>query len=449
MRDLKTSKYITKKFETPSNEFAEWFGYYNYDPLSSDGSKILCNRSKTENCRYSAADVIEVGYYDVSSNTWHKIGTTNSWNWQQGAMMQWLPGIGNEDKVIYNCSKGNHLTARIYDISTGIEKDIDWSIYGITPDGKKSISIDLERSYWCRAYHYQSVANQEKEGRVVDGDGIFDIDLENNTRKLLIPIQDIIEIDSRSYFNNRKHWLEHVMISKDGSKFCFLHRFSPIDNVLTYETRLIIANIDGSDMQVIPNWERYVWSHFGWNGNDSFAIYCYGYDRPVPSNQAEVAKSNGTNTKESQLVKLKREVRALVRNFVPFSVIRAIRGAMQYYQYYQLDTNGFYTLVRNFDNQCFGIDGHPSFTTDGKFMITDTYPDKHNIRRLMILNTENNKTITVAQFRENNMLGCAQCDLHPKLSRDNQYIMVDTTDSGGHSLILFGLNWPLIINELK
>ena len=176
------SKYVSKVFETESSVFSEWFGYYNYDPLSPDKSKMLCNRSSFDGCSPKAGDSIELGYYDIPQGIWHHIDYSDSWNWQQGAMLQWIPGEENEGKVVYNCSKDGRLVSRIYDINNGFSKNIDWPVYCLTPDGKKSLSIDIERSFWCRAYHYQSVVNANKDGRVYGDDGVFEIDLFGNTR---------------------------------------------------------------------------------------------------------------------------------------------------------------------------------------------------------------------------------------------------------------------------
>lgn len=63
------------------------------------------------------------------------------------------------------------------------------------------------------------------------------------------------------------------MISPSSKRFCFLHRFSPIDNVYKYETRLFIADIDGHNLQLISGWESFSWSHFGWKNDDEFVIY--------------------------------------------------------------------------------------------------------------------------------------------------------------------------------
>lgn len=140
MTKILLSDYIEKVFETNSKDYSEWFGYYNYDTLNYDQSKMLCNRAQFDGLKPERGMSIELGVYDISSGNWTYIGESDSWNWQQGAMLQWLLGKGNENKVIYNCTRNNHNVATIYDIKTHKQKEIDWAIYGITPDGKKYAS---------------------------------------------------------------------------------------------------------------------------------------------------------------------------------------------------------------------------------------------------------------------------------------------------------------------
>lgn len=435
------SKYLKQVFETKGNE-AEWFGYYNYDTLNQDHSKMLCNRAKSEKSTITAQDTIDIGYYELSSGEWFKIGESDSWNWQQGAMAQWLPGDGNENRVIYNFSRNGHLCSRIVNIFSSETKDIDWPIYGLTPDGKKSIALDLERSYWCRAYHYQSVANPEKDGRMVEGDGIFEIDLENNTRKLLIDIKDIVALSPDKDFNEMKHWVEHIMINPTGTRFCFLHRYSPVNNVLQYRTRICIADIDGNNLQVIPEWNTFTWSHFGWQGEDNFSIYTY--KRPSIYKSFDVNTGKSSAKQSLSIKKVLRNVALKVKNMMPKALMRKILMKNSYYQYYTLNSNGIYKLTSNWIQPYFEVDGHPSFTSDGKYMLTDSYPDYQNNRRYIVYNTLSKKGLVVARMPENRLPDNAPCDLHPKLSQDNRFVVFDTTSSGKHSMILFELDWELI-----
>ena len=410
------SKYLTQVFETTDSS-AEWFGYYNYDTLNPDHTKMLCNRSQSEKSEITKNDTIELGYYDVPEGVWHKIGESDSWNWQQGAMMQWLHGEGNDSKVIYNCSRNGHLTSLVHDIDTGEDKEIDWPIYGLTPDGKKSISLDLERSFWCRAYHYQSVANPEKDGRVVEGDGIFEIDLENNTRRLLIDIKDVIALEPDPDFDEMKHWVEHIMINPVGTRFCFLHRYSPVNNVLQYKTRICVANIDGSNLQVIPGWNTYMWSHFGWQGPDNFVIYTY--KRPSYFKNFDAPLSVKGHVKNENSVKIIfRKLAVFIRKRIPKRFYKSLLAKNCYYQHYMLGDNSKYKLESEWIKPYFDVDGHPSFSS------------------------------VIAKMPENKLQGNASCDLHPKLSRDNQYVVFDTTSSAKHSMMMFRLNWDLIRGEI-
>ena len=445
MTCYKLSRYIDKIFETPSDKYSEWFGYYNYDTLSSDHSKLLCNRVSEDGVSPRSDLPIEVGFYEIQSGFWHHIGYSDSWNWQQGSMAQWL----NDDEVIYNASKNNHHIAIIHKISTGENRCIDWPIYGITPDGTKSISLDMERAHWCRAYHYESVVDKSKDGAVYEGDGIFEIDLLNNTRKCIVSIHDIIALDNRPYLKKAKHWLEHIMINQNGTKFCVLHRFSPINNVFLYKTRLIIVDMQTHKLDCISNWEQTQWSHFGWN-DDEFCVYAYPCKTPVsetdfvqkPNSPVDVMLNTSSNKG------LKQIIRKSIKSLIPNSLDDMIRGLRRHYQYYA-QSNGEYRIVNRFKNAIFDLDGHPSFVTGGKYVVTDTYPDKNGKQRLVIYNRYNKKYLTLAVFDAYYKGNPASCDLHPKLSRDGKFVVVDSAHDKKHHMFVFKLNWEKIEQRLS
>lgn len=439
------SKFIDPIFETPEG-LGNWFGYYNYDPLNYDQTKMLCNRTENDGREVKKGMTIEVGYYDILTGEWHHIGESDSYNWQQGAMLQWMPGEGNENKVIYNCSRNNHLISRIHDIKTGEDRELDWSIYGLTPDGKKSIALNMERSYWCRAYHYVSVANEKYNVRVPEDDGIFEIDILNNKRKRIVDISDVIAIDKEPYFDKAKHWLEHIMISPSGKRFCFLHRFT-VGDLNDYETRLFVANIDGTNLQIVADWRRYFLSHFGWDGDDGFAIY--SYESPLHTKVlSSLSYSGSKKASFISLVKsLYHKLPKPLKRFI--SSIRTHGDSIQttYYQYFAL-IDGKFELKKIIKNSEFDVDGHPSFTKDGQYMITDSYPDKSNYRRLLVYDKNTGNATYLGRL---NYSGAGNCDsdLHPKLSRNNNYLMVDTSYDGKHHMILFKLNWKEIKEYFK
>lgn len=441
------SEFITELFETPS-QYSHWLGYYNYDALNIDRNKILSQRASIEAKAVSKGDIVEVGYFDLETREWHKVDISDSWNWPQAAMVQWLPDGDQENRIIYNLSRDGHLIARIFNIDTGVYKDIDWSIYGITPDGKKSIALNMERSYWCRAYHYQSVVNASLNVPIPAADGIFEIDLEKNTRRLIVDIHDVIKLDADEDFPNLKHWFEHIMINPSGTKFCFLHRFSPVNNAMQYQTRLCIANIDGSGTQVIPGWRDYSLSHFGWQNDDNFVIYSV----TITDLQKSFLKSikQEINHKKSSIGSLKTKLIIGIKNIIPRKIRSQLKGgsSANFYQYYIL-MNNKYTCIEKWNQPIFNIDGHPSFTKDGRYMITDTYADPKAYRRLIVYDLHTKKHLVLGKFYEPLVGNPARCDLHPKLCRDNNFVAVDTTNSGKHQTLLFKLEWDKIKNIIS
>lgn len=431
------SKYVKEVFRTPGTDGSEWFGYYNYDTLNYDQTKMLCNRSKVDGVAPEKGMTIELGFYDILTGEWHHIDESDSWNWQQGAMLQWLPGNGNENKVIFNRSDGEHLRSRIVDIQTGEKKDIDWPVYGITPDGNKSITLELERSYWCRAYHYQSIANPVQEGRVIDSDGIFEIDLNNNSRKRIVNIAEIISICNEPEFDAQKHWLEHIMISPDGTKFCFLHRYSPIDNVFYYTTRLFVCDIDGSNIQLMGNPNSIDRSHFGWAEDNSFVIYSYkkGFFSKTPGLSAIL------HTKPINLKHLFCRSYLAICARLPKPIYHRLANTGSLYQYFRQSASGKYQLDSNWNYKAFEIDGHPSFTKDCRYMITDTYPGKDGYQRLIAFDRITRKSVTLATHYANLWGNPASCDLHPKLSSNNDYVVVDSAFCDKHHMVVYKIDW--------
>ena len=443
MKQYKLNKpYIEEIFSTPDTS-SRWFGYYNYDVLNHEQSKLLCNFTPVDGVAPEKGMIVKVGYYCLTDCKWQEVGTSDSWNWQQGCMAQWLPG--EKERIIFNFSDGYRIKSKIVDIENGEERVLDYPIYGITPDGKSSITIEMERSYWCRAYHYQSIANNQMDVNILHGDGIFHLDLATGNRELIIPIEDIIAIDSRPDFMDMKHWVEHVMINDSGTKFCFLHRFSPAYNVNLYQTRLFIADIDGSNLQLIPNWDKTDLSHFGWNG-DEFAIYTVENNKVASS-----YKTIGQNTASSN-GSLKQKVfklAAKIAKILPPSIRKKIKGGKSYYNYYKPDTNGKYILSFKIDGNAFNIDGHPSFTNDRNYMITDTYPDSKGFQHLIVCDLKNLKYIELGRFPAYYHKTPASCDLHPKLSHNNDYVAVDSAYNKHHHTILFHLNWDKIKESIS
>ena len=438
----KIKPYVKKVFETPGED-AQWGGYYNYDFLSEDGTKLLCNRTSVEGRAIQPGDTVEVGYYDIPSGEGHGLDISDSFHWPQATMLQWVPNTQNRE-VIFNLSKDGHLISRIINIETGEKRDLCYPIYCLTPDGKQAITLNLERSYWTPAYHYQSVVNEACNVDVLSGDGIFSLDLATNTLKTIVLLDDVLKLKPEERFAEGKHWLEHIMINPTGTQFVFLHRYSYLNTGRL--TRMVLADIDGGNLDVIDDWQQYAWSHFGWKAENSFVMYSRKATKMARSYTA-----GGTTTKTNVPKKgVKQQVKSLLRwgyrRCVSPLIPQRVKTRLTTENGYQLYTRGEkgYYLNNTYTGKLLEIDGHPSAAKGGKYLITDSYADEKGYRRLLVLNTENGKRVLLGRFYSPFWGKPASCDLHPKLSKSENYIVIDTACSGHHKMLVFELCWDKI-----
>jgi hypothetical protein len=426
---ISLSKYVTIIFQTPET-FSHWFGYYNYSPMNSSGDKMLAHRVSFDGKPIEKDDIAEVGWFDMKSGKWNLISQTNAFNWQQGAMLQWL-NQGRNNEVIYNCANDTQFVSKVVNIEENTSRVILTPVYGVTKDAKSSVSIEFERSYWCRAYHYETIANKNWDVRVAKNDGIFHIDIETGNSYKIVSILDIINIDYEPYFENSKHWLEHIMINKSGTRFAFYHRFEEGNG---FRTRIFTANIDGTNLFLVKEWRENKWSHLGWKNDDEFVVF--GVKRLLVGNVYQSVMKNS-----NIFGKIVKQVYTSI--FAPFVTKR---------MHHKLASNTCYQLYKDKVGRI-GVyskgelinDGHPSFTSDGRFMLTDTYEDAECYRHLLLYDINNDKVIKLGEFYSPFNSCNYRSDLHPRFSPDESHVIIDSAHSGKHQIAVLKVKWELLL----
>lgn len=76
--------------------------------------------------------------------------------------------------------------------------------------------------------------------------------------------------------------------------------------------------------------------------------------------------------------------------------------------------------------------GHMTYSRDGQWLLTDTYPDSESNKRYLILyNVANDRPYNIGQFFTPPDLGKHnRCDLHPRWSPDNRFVSFDSVHEG-------------------
>ena len=246
-------------------------------------------------------------------------------------------------------------------------------------------------------------------------------------------------MDEQSDFKTAKHWLEHIMLNNAGDRIAFLHRFSYCS---AYRTRLFICGIDGDNLQIIDGWKDNDWSHFGWERKSGV---CHLFRKAKRFSgkllPKQVQKSSG-----------KRSLMSLVNLMVHLPILCDIKDRLKpnlrYYRMYE-ETDGKYNFVCNYDDKLLSIDGHPSFTADGRYMITDSYPDAEGFQRLIVFDTATKKALLLARMYAPFYGTPANCDLHPKLSNGSRLVVVDTVYTGKHKMVAFEIKWEKIKEKIS
>jgi hypothetical protein len=416
-------------FETPID--ANYFcGYYDKSPVSSDGSKLIALKTNFIDHIPNRNDVAIIGYFDLDSNdrVFHKLTETNSFNWQQGCMLQWF---GNKnDEIIFNKFIDNKFVSVVFNISTKIEKIFNYPIYAVSSDCKFALAIDFERHYWCRrAYSYDGVINSIKNQPVVKNDGIYKLTFLDNNLVLLISIEDILKINPVSSFAEATHYLEHIMISPNNKRFAFMHRWKSNGVIFT---RLYTADLDGNNIFCLNDSGRM--SHFCWINDEK--LFGWG----------------GVKTKFTKFRMTNNFAKSFFYKFILKIYKHFVKGNSDsgMSKVSSLFTNDRYILFKDkvgilntVDHSILDRDGHPSVRPNNfQEIITDTYPDDTQSQQLILynLNTGSKKiidnipTTPIYNFSPN------RCDLHPKWSFDGKFVSIDTLINGNRGVKIYKIS---------
>lgn len=353
-----------------------WFGYYDKLEFDPSSRYVLGMEVEFEHRSPTADDVIKVGVVDLKDNDrWSELGTSSAWCWQQGCMLQWLPG--SSTKVVWNDREGSHYVCRILDVVTRESVTIPRAIYAISPDGRTAISTDFRRLGHTRpGYGYNGIPDPNFDVLAPNDSGIWKIDLETGHEELLFSIADVVAFGQPLPSSRAaKHWFNHLLFNPDGSRFVFLHRWQAGP---ARETRMITAGIDGKSMRILD--DNGLTSHFIWRDREHILAFSN-----QPSHGRRFYLFRDSNEERIEVV-----------------------GARQ--------MTG---------------DGHCSYLPGNEWILNDTYPDKDRLQNPYLFQVSTGQVVPLGHFRSApEYTGEWRCDTHPRISPDGRTVVIDSPHSG-------------------
>lgn len=396
-----------------------FFGYYGKSPWSKDERYAVCLEVDFIDRHPTKDDSANIILINCETGEKEKIAYTKAWNWQQGCMLQWL-GPDFNSRMIFNDRKSGKFISRIIDVKTRKEEEINSPIYDVDSSGKYALSISFEKLNNVReGYGYAGGETEKFRDNISENEGIYLIDLKTNKKRLIISLKDLYNYKHLFSMNNGKHWIDQPVFSPDGKRFCFLHRWD-IGNGL-FHTRFFTADINGKNLHMFPDSGFY--SHFCWKNNEEILMFC-----SVSESFGNVRKGD---LKSKFLLNI---IRPVYRKIVP----RSIRKRAIPIGYYLLKDKT--KEARKID--IYNDDGHPSFSPNEKYVITDTYPDSKGYRKLILYDWENDKNKILGEFysipdkkylnKPTKDFGNSpfRVDLHPRWDRKGERVCFDSIHEG-------------------
>ncbi len=332
-------------------------------------------------------DTVKIGMVDLQDNNrWIELGTSNAWGWQQGCMLQWIPG--SPEEIIWNDIQDGKFISHILNIKTKEKRTLPKAIYTLSNDGAFALGTEFNRIQNLRpGYGYPGVDDPYAQEKYPSQIGIYKMDLKTGENIMIISIADMAtKSNLDENLTDYWHWFNHLLVSPDNERFIFLHRWREEMGtreeraVSGFTTRMVTANVDGTDQYLLDP-SGYT-SHFVWQ--DSKHIFMW--TKPTGKDWGFYLFKDKTD-----------EVEAVGEGL--------------------MTQNGHNTYLNG---------------TNYEWVLNDTYPSAEDrLQTLYLYNVNTKDTITLGKFHEpEKFKGEWRTDLHPKSGPNGKWVIFDSTHGG-------------------
>ncbi len=365
-----------------------WFGYYDKLQFDPSNRYLLGMEVDFEHRSPAPTDRIRIGMVDLGDNDrWIGLGESGAWCWQQGCMLQWLPGSRSE--VIYNDREDGRLVSRILDVKTGKRRTLPGPIYAVSPDARTAVACDFARLNHQRPGYGYAIDDPYKDVPAPKESGIWRMDLRTGQRDLIITLDRI----ARFPYTNGEwgagsiHRVNHLLFSPGGGRFLFLHRRNGGDNPRAGKTRMFTARPDGSGLHVADPYGDT--SHFIWRDDRHIMAW-------------------------------------------------ATHPSHGYAFYLYRDESNHVELL---DRERMPVNGHNTYLPGNRWILNDTYPDKERLQHPYLYDTKTAARRALGHFASpKEYAGEWRCDTHPRFSPNGKLVCIDSPHDGGRQMYVIDIS---------
>jgi hypothetical protein len=267
----------------------------------------------------------------------------------------------------------------VRDASSGdVVRTLPRPVYALSRDGTQAVTLSFARLQHQRpGYGYAGVPDAWRDVPEPEDDGIYWMDVQTGEHRLVISIGQIARLERDERFEGKVHRFNHLQFSPDDERFVFLHRWQTHFGG-TRHHRMLTARPDGTEIAIVASHGSV--SHFDWR--DARHLLAWAYHRRTGER-------------------------------------------------YLLYRDGVADQVEVLGEGVLTEDGHCSFSSDGKWLLTDTYPRTEPYRTLILYEMSTGRRTDVGRFYSPpEITGEIRCDLHPRWSRDGRQVCFDSAHEG-------------------
>lgn len=323
----------------------------------------------------------KLGIVDLKTREFIPVTQTRAWNFQQGCMAHWLE-TDPDNLIIFNDFRDGSFVSVILNVHTREElKVIPHPVSAVSPDGREAVSVNFARLRTTRPdYGYGGEGQDARLGvQFPEDDGIFLVDLETGAADLIVSIADVRELVPEVPAEGLEYF-NHTLFSRGGSRIFWLARATPERN-----TTAFTVNRDGSNLKAcFP--EGWGGSHFDWLNDEELMVTA--------------------------------EYEAEQWAHILFTV-----GQTDY---------------RRLGKGLLDYDGHGTFSPDGRWMITDTYPSRGmREQKIYLMDMETEAVLPIGRYQQPDGYHSGwRCDIHCRWSPKGDLVGFNSTHSGSRQVYL-------------
>ena len=361
-----------------------FFGYYDVPAVDAATRRHLAHRVPFRDRLPTAGDEAELGTLVLDGDgTFRPFARTRAWNFQQGAMLQWLGD--SSGRVFYNDVQpgGQGYRGVLHDLATDKRTFTDRALANVSRDGRWGLGIDFDRMHDFRpGYGYATQDDPRAAVLHPNDDGVWVCDLRSGKSRLVVSLATLqARVRSLSPLFEQKVLINHITFNPAATRLVLLLRNFPAQGPRTkgqsgWRTAVLTVGRDGSDLRVLvpPGYA----SHYHWRDEATVVFHSDGPQGP------------------------------------------------QLYEITDAPTPVFTAL----DPAFFKRDGHCSYSPDGRWMLYDSYPDAEKRQHLYVYDLQRKRGVDLGRFGIlPPPVTDVRCDLHPRWLPDGR-VSFDSTHEG-------------------